>query len=91
MLLIRGLTHMSNPSTQLTERTAQFSTTFPVERSRQLLVAPLRFVGFWAAVSLPFLYLPLLVGGLSASEVYVFVGLLLLNVVAFVVGHEHRQ
>jgi hypothetical protein len=82
---------MSNPSTQLTERTTQFSTTFPVERGRQMLVAPIRFVGFWAAVSMPFLYVPLLAGGLEANEVYVFIGLLLLNLVAFVAGHEHNQ
>lgn len=82
---------MSNPSTQLTERTAQFTTTFPVERSRELLVVPLRFVGFWASVSMPFLYLPLLAGGLEANELYVFVGLLLLNVLAFIVGHEYNR
>jgi hypothetical protein len=82
---------MSNPSTQLVELTSQFSTTFPVERGRRMLVAPLRFVGFWAAISMPFLYLPLLAEGLSAGEVYVFVGLLLLNLVAFVVGHGHKQ
>ncbi|EJN59313.1 hypothetical protein [Halogranum rubrum] len=82
---------MSNPSTQLTERTSQFTTTFPVQRGREMLVAPVRFVGFWAAVSMPFLYLPLLAGGLDASEAYVFVGLLLLNLVAFVVGHEYKQ
>ncbi|SEO66283.1 hypothetical protein SAMN04487948_10447 [Halogranum amylolyticum] len=82
---------MSNSSTQLAERTSQFSAPFPIQRGRQMLVAPLRFVGFWVAVSMPFLYLPLLAGGLDAGEVYVFVGLLLLNLFAFVVGHEYGQ
>ncbi|SDM48420.1 hypothetical protein SAMN04487949_1817 [Halogranum gelatinilyticum] len=82
---------MSNSSTQLTDSVSRFTTTFPVERGRKMLAAPIRFVGFWAAVSLPFLYLPLLAGGLESSELSVFAGLLLLNLVAFVVGHEHRR
>lgn len=82
---------MSNSSNQYTDRTSGPSTVLSLQRGRELLVAPARFIGFWVAVSLPFLYVPLLTGGLSANELYVFLGLLLLNVVAFVVGHEHRQ
>ena len=62
-----------------------------VRLSLAVVVAPLRFLAFWVAVALPFLYLPLLVGGLQGQQLTVFVGLLLANVVALVVGHEYRQ
>ncbi|ELZ96766.1 hypothetical protein C440_03293 [Haloferax mucosum ATCC BAA-1512] len=67
----------------------------------RLVTAPVRFVGFWAAVALPFLYLPLLVGGLSetvtlsanlsGNELTVFVALVTLNVVALVIGHDYAR
>jgi hypothetical protein len=60
-------------------------------RSLAVVVAPLRFVAFWVAVALPFLYLPLLAGGLDGAKPTVFVGLLLINAVALVVGHEHGR
>jgi hypothetical protein len=56
-----------------------------------LVAAPLRFVGFWAAVALPFVYLPLLVGGLGGEEAVAFAGLLSLHAVALLVGHNHRR
>jgi len=56
-----------------------------------VVVAPLRFLAFWVAVALPFLYLPLLVGGLDGQQTTVFVGLLLINAVALVLGHEYGQ
>jgi len=62
-----------------------------VRLSRAVLVAPLQFLAFWTAVTLPFLYLPLLVGGLNGQQATVFVGLLSLNVVALLLGHEHGQ
>lgn len=55
------------------------------------VATPLRFVAFWTAVALPFLYVPLLVGGLRGQQALVFTGLLLLNFVAVVLGHGHRQ
>ena len=54
------------------------------------LAAPIRFVAFWVAVALPFLSLPLLVGGLEGSEPVVLGALLAVNVVALVVGHGYR-
>jgi len=62
-----------------------------VQLSLAVVVAPLRFLSFWAAVALPFLYLPLLVGGLDGQQITVFVALLLVNAVALVVGHEYRR
>ena len=55
------------------------------------VVEPLRFLAFWTAVALPFLYLPLLAGGLDGQQFPVFAGLLLLNLVALVLGHEYRR
>lgn len=57
----------------------------------QLIAAPLTFVSFWAAVALPFLYIPLLYRGLTGSEGLVFAGLLALNVLTLVVGHGYGQ
>ncbi|WP_380678032.1 hypothetical protein [Salinigranum sp. GCM10025319] len=62
-----------------------------LQHGARLVAAPLRFVGFWAAVALPFLYLPLLLGGLEGGETFVFGLLLALNALALVVGHGHRQ
>jgi hypothetical protein len=42
-------------------------------------------------VALPFLYVPLLFGGLGGNEFAVFFGLLGLHLVALVVGHNHRN
>jgi hypothetical protein len=62
-----------------------------LQHGARLVAAPLRFVGFWAAVALPFLYLPLLLGGLEGGETFAFGLLLALNALALVVGHGHRQ
>lgn len=57
----------------------------------ELLGAPIQFLAFWLAVTLPFLYLPLLVRGLQGEQVTVFVTLLALNLAALVVGHGHGR
>jgi len=55
-----------------------------------LLVRPVRLVAFWAAVILPFLHLPLLATGLeSQSQTLAFIGLVVLNVCALVVGQGY--
>jgi hypothetical protein len=49
---------------------------------------PLHRLAFWAAVVLPFLYLPLLATGLETeTQTVAFVVLLACNVVVLVVGH----
>jgi len=45
---------------------------------------------FWAAIVLPFTYLPLLVGGLTGGEALLFAGLVAVNALAFVVGHGYE-
>ncbi|WP_327054191.1 hypothetical protein [Halomicrococcus gelatinilyticus] len=62
-----------------------------VLETRRLVAPPVQFVAFWAAISLPFLYLPLFSGGLESAEVTVFLGLVALHVVALFLGHGHRN
>ncbi|WP_233204240.1 hypothetical protein [Halegenticoccus soli] len=58
---------------------------------RRMAAGPVRFVSFWAAVALPFLYVPLLHDGLSGSSAVVFLVLLAANALALVAGHGHRR
>lgn len=55
-----------------------------------LIVRPVQFVAFWAAVILPFLHLPLLATGLeSQAQTLAFIGLVALNVCALVAGQGY--
>lgn len=59
---------------------------------QQTLSWLVRATGFWLAVVLPFLYLPLLLRGFGGrGELLAFAGLVVLNAVALFVGHEYRQ
>ena len=51
--------------------------------------APLRAVGFYAAIGLPFAYLPMVADGLSAGNAPVVAALLAANVLALLVGHGY--
>jgi hypothetical protein len=56
------------------------------------LTTPLEVVGFWSAIALPFLYVPLLLAGISTQgELLTFIGLLALNVAALLAGHGHKS
>ncbi|WP_254823535.1 hypothetical protein [Haloglomus halophilum] len=57
-----------------------------VDHVRPLLQA----TAFWSAVVMPFLYVPLLLGGLTGGEFTTFVGLLLVNALVLVLGHNHH-
>lgn len=49
-------------------------------------------VGFWLGTLLPFVYLPVFVLGIdSMSHLMAFLGLLAVNVVALVVGHDYPE
>lgn len=53
---------------------------------------PVRTFSFWVAITLPFLYLPLLLTGLETTTVALaFLALLGANVVTLFVGHPHRR
>lgn len=82
---------MSSASTtssdqSLLDSQSEFGTT-----AYRVAIAPIKFIGFWAAVALPFLYVPLLFVGLGGGRGVVFLGLLAANVVALVAGHGHRR
>lgn len=81
---------MSNSSSSAS-RLRELAQSSSLQHSARLVAAPLRFVGFWAAIALPFLYLPLLFGGLAGQEALVFGFLLATNALALVVGHSHGQ
>jgi hypothetical protein len=56
-----------------------------VDHVRPLLQA----TAFWSAVAMPFLYVPLLLGGLTGGEFPTFVALVLVNALVLVLGHGH--
>jgi len=62
------------------------------DQYRGVFTTPLEVVGFWSAVALPFLYMPLLLTGISSqAELLTFLGLLVLNLAALLAGHDHRR
>lgn len=59
-------------------------------RLRSTLAAGIQFVGFWLAVILPFAYLPLLYADLAWAGSGFF-GLLAVNLLALLVGHDYNR
>ena len=56
------------------------------------LFRPIEAIAFWSAITLPFLYLPLVLYGLETTqELTVFFSLLGLNVLALIVGHRYQR
>ena len=51
----------------------------------------IRRISFWSAILLPLVYLPLLSGGLGPQTGYIVIGLLALNLIALLVGHNHTN
>lgn len=83
---------VSNSSAHDSRRTRTSDVTEASARSARLLRKPVEAVGFWAAIALPFLYLPLLIGGpAGAAEQTTCYGLMALHAVALLVGHAHRR
>lgn len=59
-------------------------------RATAALKDPIRVVSFWTAAVLPILYLPLLAYGLDTQlHAAIFLGLIVANVVALVVGRSY--
>jgi hypothetical protein len=87
---------MSSPPTHLELPSDGADASFD-ERARSLLrtasyhvFTPVRAIGFWSAIALPFLYVPLVATGLETrAELTVFLALLAANVVAIALGHSH--
>lgn len=65
-------------------------TTRIARRLRHQLTDTVTAVGFWTAVLLPFLYLPLLVIGLDTrAEVFALVALVVVHAVSLSVGYPY--
>jgi hypothetical protein len=90
---------MSSPSTYSDQGSiaadatdGQTASEFVIGRLAGTVLTPIRIVGFWTAVALPFLHVPLLATGLdSGQETAAFVLLLTLNLLALFLGYPHRQ
>lgn len=81
---------MSSPPTN--ELRTALADAEQVEAVGQSIANQVRGVAFWTAVTLPFLYVPLLATGLETSnQVTAFLALLLCNALALLVGHSHLQ
>lgn len=87
---------MSSPSTLFDPRSDASDASLD-DRARSTLgtarshvVTPLRLLGFWSAIALPFLYVPLVASGLEThQELWVFLALLAANVMAVGLGHSY--
>ena len=85
---------MSNSSTTVPTNTSRLGDVFNADVLRsgvEIVTAPLRFVAFWVAVALPFLYVPLLFGGLQGEQVVAFAGLVGAHLLALIAGHGYSQ
>lgn len=82
---------MSGASTTANDHSSLDSESSSGTNALQMVMAPVRFLGFWAAIALPFLYVPLLFDGIGGNRAIVFVVLIALNAVALVAGHDHRR
>jgi hypothetical protein len=71
------------------------SNTPTLERTQTVtrsVLKPLQILGFWSAVALPFLHIPLLLSGLeTAPDTFAFLALFSVNVLALLLGHPHGE
>jgi len=80
----------TNPSNWIDDETTAFRST--AARVGSTALKPVRALGFWLAVALPFAYLPMLAGGIGTEAEFVtFAALVAANAVALLVGHDHRR
>jgi hypothetical protein len=86
------VTTMERPTTTLPTTDDSPLRTTDLRRLRhalaRALLAPFRAAGFCAAVVLPFAYLPLLYGGLTAGETGLFALAVVANIVGLVLGRN---
>lgn len=58
---------------------------------RTVLGYPVRAIGFWTAVLLPFVLLALVATGIAQQSPLLLTGLVVANVAALVVGRDYKQ
>jgi len=86
---------MSRPSLPFDSNTLDESettghrSTGRLEALRRTAIDQARAAGFWTAIALPFLYLPLLTGLDERTHAVVFLSLLVVNLVALLLGRHH--
>ncbi|MFB6069091.1 MAG: hypothetical protein ABEJ90_04110 [Halobacterium sp.] len=79
---------MSTPSRSALAEAASDAVSTPASAT---LLKPLEVAGFWSAVALPFLYLPLVVAGPSTTAEQTALAVLVgFHVVSLLLGHRHR-
>lgn len=62
-----------------------------LESARSMAVQQTRAVGFWSAIALPFLYVPVLAAGLETmTEATAVIVLLSLNLLAVLIGRGYK-
>jgi hypothetical protein len=83
-----GVPAMSNASPADVDRE---SVGFDAETFQATVVPPVRFVGFWVAVLLPFAYVPLLFTGLEGATLTAFLALIAAHIVSLVLGNQYKQ
>lgn len=72
-----------------TDQLPQSKVTLP---SKQTVQKPLAVLGFWSAITLPALYLPLLFTGINTLKgLGLFFGLFGLHLVSLMLGQSHRR
>jgi len=62
-----------------------------VRQGTSAIGSMIRRISFWSSILLPLVYLPLLSTGLGPQTGYIVIGLLALNLIALLVGHNHTH
>lgn len=58
-------------------------------KCQEITTSSLQGVAFWAAVLMPAVYIAALYDGIGGQRMTLFLGLLVANVVCFVIGHDY--
>lgn len=72
-----------------TTATASVGTDELLEKCRERAAATVRTAAFWGAVLLPLVHVSALYRGTASQQTGLFIGLLIVNVLCFVIGHEY--
>jgi len=83
---------MKNLTPNHGQNTSELDSAAALARHGTLAISStIRSISFWSAILLPLVYLPLLSGGLGPQTGYIVLGLLALNLIALLVGHNHTH